>query len=739
MVETTSEKSFDDFYLSDEMLKALRTVGYKRPTPVQAESIPLILAGIDLIVQSQTGSGKTAAFAIPTIEMLEPKPGRIDVLVLAPTRELAKQVCKEFERLGQYKDLSATAIYGGASYEKQYKALETAQIVSATPGRLLDLAKRGSIDLSNLRILCLDEADEMLSMGFREELNAIVDFLPEERQSLLFSATVNEDIKALAKGMLYYPEYISLSGDQVAAEAVEHVYFRCRGVGRERDLLKVIEYEKPESAIIFANTRDDTFTVTKFLQRHGYRAKVLNGDLPQKQREKTLGEMREGKVDFIVATDVAARGIDITDLTHVINYTLPQSAEVYVHRTGRTGRAGKSGRAVSLVSPAEMATHFDIMSLYDIDITHRELPTADEIVEAQERGRLGELTSQIMELSRIPYGGKLGMARQLLETTNGEDNDERVQMLARLLSLGEAVVRDPKKRDAVTGRAFLKSASPLAPTPEAGRPETTKQEPTKKEAPKQPEPKKKEEEAKAAEAKAAKEEKAPRKERTRKRERSVEKQPAEQAVAVEAEAAPAPEETERPKRRRRRSRGAQKRGETKTEEKPTTEGKSGAKRRRSRGSKSRSRSSKGRKSRSSKGRKSRSSKGRKSRSSKGRKSRGSKGRKSRSSNGRKSRSSESRQTKQSQSKSTESKPQTPSFPVSKMYMNVGRDHFDDEKELLDMICYMSGFAPEDFGDVSVQSSYSFVQVREDYFYDIIKAMNNQEWKGVSLTAEPARK
>jgi ATP-dependent RNA helicase DeaD len=708
MVETTSEKSFDDFYLSDEMLKALRAVGYKRPTPVQAESIPLILAGIDLIVQSQTGSGKTAAFAIPTIEMLEPNPGRIEVLVMAPTRELAKQVCKEFESLGQYKDLSATAIYGGASYEKQYKALETAQIVSATPGRLLDLAKRGSIDLSNLRILCLDEADEMLSMGFREELNAIVEFLPEERQSLLFSATVNEEIKALSRGMLYYPEYISLSGDQVAAEAVSHTYYRVKGVGRERDLLKVLAYEKPDSALIFANTRADTFSVTEFLQRHGFSAKVLNGDLPQKQREETLGEMREGKVDFIVATDVAARGIDITDLSHVFNYVLPNSAEVYVHRTGRTGRAGKTGRAVSLVSPAEMATHFDIMSLYDIEITHRELPSADEIVEAQESGRLGRLTEQILELERIPYGGKLGMARQLLEVGDGvDDSDPRVRMLAKLLSIGESVAQDSHKLDVITGRATLAASAPAPRTPEARKSApAAREEPTKEDRP-------------AKKEKAVSKEEAPAKEETPKRERSRKKQ--EPATATES-ASPAPEESERPKRRRRRSRGAKKRGGADESAKKSTSGnrKSG-----NRKSKSGNRKSE------SGNRKSRS--GNRKSSAKRRRSRGDK--KSSGGNGRKSRGHKSKQA--AQAKAAEQS--EPDFAVSKMYMNVGRDHFEGEKELLDMICFMSGFAPEDFGDVSVQSSYSFVHVREDYFYDIIKAMNNQEWKGVSLTAEPARK
>ncbi|MFW5968347.1 MAG: DEAD/DEAH box helicase, partial [Persicimonas sp.] len=669
-------------------LKALRKVGYKRPTPVQTESIPLILAGIDLIVQSQTGSGKTAAFAIPTIEMLDPHPGRVEVLVLAPTRELAKQVSREFARLGQFKDLEATAIYGGASYEKQYKALETAQIVAATPGRLLDLAKREAIDLSTLRILCLDEADEMLSMGFREELNAIVDFLPEERQSLLFSATVDEDIKALAKGMLYYPEYISLSGDQVAAEAVEHTYYRVRGVGRERDLIRVLEYETPESALIFCNTRADTFTVTEFLKRHDYRAEVLNGELPQKQREKTLAALREGKVDYIVATDVAARGIDITDLSHVINYTLPSSAEIYVHRTGRTGRAGKSGRAVSLVSPAEMATHFDIMTLYDIDIEHRDLPDAEEIVEAQEETRLSSLSKHISRLESIPYGGKLGMARQLLE--EGDDSEEHVRLLARLLSLGQTVVEDPKKLDVVTGRAALATAGAEAAaktTAEAGASDT--RQPAEKTPPKV--------------------EKSAPKETSRDQKPAPKPEDRSQDTGDDSDGG------------RKRSRGAKTPTpdapkERESEDSGQQEDQKRRRRKRTRGSKGASR------------------RGAQRRGDDG----GSSDKKTRrsSDDDQKAESSDADKTAPSADQSGHT--DDPDFPTSKMYMNVGRDHFEDSEELLDMICYMSGFAPEDFGEVAVMSSYSFVHVRETYFYDIIKALNNQEWNGVKLTAEPAR-
>ncbi|TDP73596.1 DEAD/DEAH box helicase [Bradymonas sediminis] len=762
MVETV-EKSFEDFFLSEEMLKALRTVGYKRPTPVQAESIPLILAGIDLIVQSHTGSGKTAAFAVPATDMLEANPGRIEVLVLAPTRELAKQSAAEFERLGQYKELSATAIYGGASYETQLEALKTAQIVTATPGRLLDLAKRGDIDLSTLRIFCLDEADEMLSMGFREELNAIVDFLPKERQSLLFSATVNSEIQALAKGMLYYPEYISLSGDQVAAAAVTHLYYRVAGMGRKRDLVRVIQFERPDSAIIFCNTRNDTFEVTEYLQQAGYRAKVLNGDLPQNQREATLAELRNGTVDFIVATDVAARGIDITDLTHVINYTLPSSAETYVHRTGRTGRAGKKGRAITLLAPAEMATHFDIMSLYDIEIEQRQLPTDKEVQQAQAVDRLDSLVSDVMAMKDVSGEATLALATTLLSAhaENPGAEPELDSVLAKLLALADMVLRDPKIADIVTGRAPLVAPAKAEPKKDAAE----KAAPAK--TPEAVEPKEEAAPAKAPTPEASESGRSKRRSNRKSRSKSSSssrrssKAHAETKSETKTEAKTETESNEPRRRRRRRSRGAKTTTpssssvstvtpEVDTPEEPSASKRrsTGARRRQpvedaeeSRGNRSRRRKRSSGGSKSSKSSK-RSRGSKSSKSSRGSKSskrsRGSRSSKSTRDNKRSRGNKRSRRNERS-SGSAASTASTPTFDTSKMYLNVGRDHVEDSKELLEMICYMSGFDTEDFADISVQSSYSFVQVRQSYFYDIINAINNQEWKGVSISAEPARK
>jgi len=294
---------FSGFGLRPEILKAVEEAGYRTPTPIQEKAIPIILTGVDLLGIAQTGTGKTAAFVLPMIEKLAQGQAKARMprsLIISPTRELAMQTANYFETYGKHVKLSMALLIGGVSLDDQARKLERGvDVLIATPGRLLDILKRGKLDLSHLQILCLDEADEMLSMGFAEELDAIMEFVPDERQSLLFSATVTEDVKALAGTMLYYPEFLTFSEDSVAAEDVEHHYFTVRGVGRARNLLKVLDYEEPETAIIFANTKDDTFMVTRFLKRHGKRAEVLNGDLPQKQREKTLGALRASRVSKV--------------------------------------------------------------------------------------------------------------------------------------------------------------------------------------------------------------------------------------------------------------------------------------------------------------------------------------------------------------------------------------------------------------------------------------------------------
>jgi ATP-dependent RNA helicase DeaD len=429
--------TFKDLPLSASILQALGDIGYVNPTPVQASCVPLVIAGIDLIVQSQTGTGKTAAFAIPTVELLEPGTRKVQALILTPTRELAKQVAGEFERISAHLNIPVATVYGGTGFQQQYDALETAQIVCATPGRLLDLLKRGAFTLDDLRLFILDEADEMLNMGFEKELDAIVERLPASRQSLLFSATVTEEIKSLASHILQFPEFVGFSGDQVAAEKVHHTYYSVTGLGRLFDLGRVIEFEEPETAIVFANTKEDTFLVTNFLKKQGYSAEVLNGDLPQKEREISLGKLRDGKVQFLVATDVAARGIDISDLTHVINYALPESPETYIHRTGRTGRIGRTGIAISLLSPREIGTYYLLRRIYKLELHERELPSEEVVTAAREQRALDAKLGSIADDPTLDYGGQLGFADRILAQENARE------LVARLLAAFSGAKSEP--------------------------------------------------------------------------------------------------------------------------------------------------------------------------------------------------------------------------------------------------------------------------------------------------------
>ena len=389
-----TEIRFTDLNLSDELLAALQKMGYEHPTPVQEKGIPIATSGADMMVQSQTGTGKTAAFGIPVIERLEVSKG-IKALILCPTRELAKQVADEMTALGDVKGLRTAAVYGGASLSKQTAEMRFAHIVAGTPGRILDHLTRGNVDFGTVECLVLDEADEMLSMGFARELEQIMKHVPKNRQTLLFSATIPPDIKRYGKRYMKNPEFLSLIEENVAADQVRHHYYMVSGVGRTRDLARVIHYEEPETAIIFANTRKDTEAVARYLQKKGFSAEFLNSDLPQKERERVMELTKNKSLRFLVATDIAARGIDITQLSHVINYTLPESPEVYIHRTGRTGRAGAEGTAISLIGPREIGVFYYLKRLYNVALIEREIPTQAEIEMYRQEKEFDTLLSQL--------------------------------------------------------------------------------------------------------------------------------------------------------------------------------------------------------------------------------------------------------------------------------------------------------------------------------------------------------
>src|SRR5512138_1066882 len=375
-----SEASFDDLNLSEPLRRAIAERGYTKPTPVQSASYRPIRDGKDVIVRSKTGTGKTAAFGLPILERIPEGRRKASALVMTPTRELALQVAAELADLAKHKDLRVVTVYGGASIGDQKDALDAgAEIVVGTPGRIYDFIRRKTLKLDEAMVCCLDEADEMLNMGFFEEVTRILDHLPDDCQQLLFSATVPADIEQIIHEYLTAPETILLSGDEYKVENIHNImYPAVDAYPKPRNLLYMIEIEEPESAIVFCNTRTDTSLVTAVLNRNGYDAELLNGDLPQKERERVMAKVKRGEVRFMVATDIAARGIDISDLSHVINYTLPEDPAVFLHRVGRTGRIGKKGTSLSIVSGGDIHTLTALQKKYGIVFEEKKLPTPEE-------------------------------------------------------------------------------------------------------------------------------------------------------------------------------------------------------------------------------------------------------------------------------------------------------------------------------------------------------------------------
>jgi ATP-dependent RNA helicase DeaD len=412
--------TFDVIPLGAEVRRAVDAMGYRHPTPVQRAVFEAAADGKSLVVQARTGTGKTAAFAMPIVDRLvRPSVAAVQALVLCPTRELALQVARETELIAQFRGVKVTAIYGGASMTKQVEAIEGgAQVVVGTPGRVLDHLRQQTLDPSSIRILVLDEADEMLSMGFARELHAILEMLPKHRQGLFFSATLPPDIERLAQSHLRDPEMIALSSDQVGALEISHFVYVLREGDKIGHLVRILEVEDPESAIIFCNTRDETQRVAEALSARGFDAGWLNGDLPQPDRERVMAATRQGKLRFLVATDVAARGIDISHLTHVVNHDFPETAEQYVHRTGRTGRAGRTGTAIAIVGPK------DIGNLYLLRLTYKIRPIEKQLPSAGEMKTRAEL--DLVQLFADAYAGRgdhpddLALARRLLTHNDAE-------------------------------------------------------------------------------------------------------------------------------------------------------------------------------------------------------------------------------------------------------------------------------------------------------------------------------
>ncbi|HET9157745.1 MAG TPA: DEAD/DEAH box helicase [Myxococcaceae bacterium] len=419
--EYLAEVGFDELALSPEIRRAIADRGYTHPTPVQAQAFDPVMQGKDLIVRSKTGTGKTAAFGLPLLEKMDPQDKAVRALVLCPTRELALQVAAELSDLGKHKGVRVTAIYGGASMQDQQDALESGSpIVVGTPGRIWDHIRRKNLKLQGCRHVVLDEADEMLNQGFYEEVTRILDQLPNDRQVLLFSATVPPEIQNLISQYTTSPEMLMLSGDVLTVDHIHHVrYDVTDAYPKPRNLIYVLEMEEPDNAIVFCNTRDDTALVTAVLNRNGFDAELLNGDLPQKERERVMGKVKRGEVAFMVATDIAARGIDISDLQYVINYSLPEDPAVYLHRVGRTGRIGKKGTAINLISGRELGTFTVLEKKYGIKFEKREMPSPEEAMRMWTERHVREIQSSA---AGSVYEGYLGLAGALKQRADADDS-----------------------------------------------------------------------------------------------------------------------------------------------------------------------------------------------------------------------------------------------------------------------------------------------------------------------------
>jgi ATP-dependent RNA helicase DeaD len=439
--DETNTPGFAELGLGAEVLAVLDELGYEEPTPVQVAAIPLLLGGRDVIGSAATGTGKTAAFALPIVQRLDLTGKGVRALIMAPTRELAVQVAEAVHRYGKKRGVSVVPIYGGQPIDRQLSALRRGvQVVVGTPGRLLDHIRRGSLDLSTARYVVLDEADEMLDMGFLEDIEAILAETPDERQTALFSATFPPRIRQLAERHLRNPERIAVKPSVLDTPLVRQVAYVVPRPYKLEALGRILDLEAPTSAIIFCRTRTEVDELTESLAVRGYRPEALHGGLNQAQRDRVMGKFREGVADLLIATDVAARGLDVEHVSHVINYDIPQSPEVYVHRIGRTGRAGREGTAVTLVQPREHRLLKGIERVVRQRIEPARIPTVADL-----RARRMELMRA--ELHEILLSGELDGYRGAVESLAEEFDPLDIAAAAAKLAVEarRAIERDDER------------------------------------------------------------------------------------------------------------------------------------------------------------------------------------------------------------------------------------------------------------------------------------------------------
>jgi len=425
-----TEIKFSDLGLSAPILKTLEEIGYETPSPIQEQAIPVLLKGGDILGMAQTGTGKTAAFALPILSNIDLKQKDPQVLVLAPTRELAIQVAEAFQTFSRgVKGLHVLPIYGGSEYGTQIRALKRGvHVVVGTPGRVMDHIKKGTLKMDSLKAMVLDEADEMLRMGFIDDVEWILKHTPDTRQIALFSATMPKEVHRIANTYLQDPTEVIIKQKTATASTIEQKYWLVSGLHKLDALTRILEAETFDGIIIFVRTKTATVELAEKLEARGYAAAALNGDVAQNQRERTVDQLKKGKLDILIATDVVARGLDVERISHVINYDIPYDNESYVHRIGRTGRAGRSGTAILFVAPRERRLLRSIEASTKKKITQMELPTAQEINDS----RVTRFKDKIIDAAQ---GKDLDFYQKMVESIESDNNIPAIEIAAGLAKL----------------------------------------------------------------------------------------------------------------------------------------------------------------------------------------------------------------------------------------------------------------------------------------------------------------
>lgn len=441
---------FEDISISEKIKKGLRGMGFEDMTPIQEQAIPLFLEGRDVLGIARTGTGKTGAFGIPMIERIDGKNKSVQGLVLCPTRELALQAAEEISKMAKFvPGVEVLAVYGGTDIERQFRRLKKGvNIIVGTPGRVMDHMRRKTLKLDELKVLVLDEADEMLNMGFREDIEFVCDHIDHEVQTALFSATMADEIREITENYQDNAEYIAVQQEEMTVPEIKQMYYSVKGREKDTSICRLIDYIAPKRALIFCNTKRKVDELTLTLKAKGYSAEALHGDLSQHQRDRVMNLFRQGKLELLLATDVAARGIDVDDVDVVFNYDMPQDMEYYVHRIGRTGRAGKSGRAISLITPRERYKIDSLEEYCNTKIRERNMPTAESALHMKSIRKINDALEFCREFDLEPF-------MRIVYQICMEEKLDSLQIAAALLrtQLGEIEQAPEQKKNSDTRKS----------------------------------------------------------------------------------------------------------------------------------------------------------------------------------------------------------------------------------------------------------------------------------------------